>query len=48
MNGALLVNVAPTGRRSEVQHIHCYRVRDGKITDHATNRTDMGMQSLKR
>ena len=35
------------GRRFEVQHIHWYRVRDGKITDHATNRTDLGMQSLK-
>jgi predicted ester cyclase len=43
VNGGLLVNVQPTGRRFEVQHIHWYKVRDGKITDHSTNRDDLGM-----
>ena len=43
INGGLLVGVQPTGKRFEVQHIHWYRVRDGKITDHATNRDDLGM-----
>jgi len=43
VNGALLMNVAPTGRRFEVQHIHWYKIHDGKITHHATNRDDLGM-----
>ena len=43
VNGGLLVGVQPTGKRFEVQHIHWYKVRDGKITDHATNRDDLGM-----
>jgi predicted ester cyclase len=43
VNGALLMGAEPTGRRFEVQHIHWYRVRDGKITDHFTNRDDLGM-----
>jgi steroid delta-isomerase-like uncharacterized protein len=43
INGGLLVGVPPTGRRFEIQHIHWYRVRDGKITHHATNRDDLGM-----
>jgi predicted ester cyclase len=37
------MNVAPTGRRFEVQHIHWYKIHDGKITHHATNRDDLGM-----
>ena len=41
--GGLLVGVEPTGKRIEVQHIHWYRVRDGKITDHFANRDDLGM-----
>jgi len=43
VNGGLLVGAKPTGRRFEIQHIHWYRVRDGKITDHFTNRDDLGM-----
>jgi steroid delta-isomerase-like uncharacterized protein len=43
VNGALLMNVPPTGRRFEVQHIHWYKIHDGKITHHATNRDDLGM-----
>jgi steroid delta-isomerase-like uncharacterized protein len=43
VNGGFLVGVQPTGKRFEVQHIHWYRVRDGKITDHFANRDDLGM-----
>ena len=43
VNGGLLVKAQPTGKRFEVQHIHWYRLRNGKITDHFTNRDDLGM-----
>ena len=43
VNGGLLVGVQPTGKRFEIQHIHWYRVRNGKITDHFTNRDDLGI-----
>ena len=43
VNGGFLFGVEPTGKRFEVQHIHWYRVRNGKITDHFTNRDDLGM-----
>ena len=43
VNGGFLLGFEPTGKRFEVQHIHWYRVRNGKITDHFTNRDDLGM-----
>jgi steroid delta-isomerase-like uncharacterized protein len=43
VNGGLLVGVQPTGEHFQVQHIHWYKVRDGKITDHSTSRDDLGM-----
>jgi steroid delta-isomerase-like uncharacterized protein len=43
VNGGLLVGVPPTGKRFEVQHIHWYKLRDGKIADHHANRDDLGM-----
>ena len=43
INGGLLVGAPPTGRHFEVQHIHWYKVRDGKIIDHSTSRDDLGM-----
>jgi steroid delta-isomerase-like uncharacterized protein len=43
INGGFLVGVQPTGKRFDVQHIHWYKLRDGKITDHFTNRDDLGM-----
>ena len=43
INGGFLVGVQPTGKRFEVQHIHWYKLHDGKITDHFTNRDDLGM-----
>ena len=43
VNGGMLVGVQPTGMRFEVQHIHMYQVRNGKITEHFANRDDLGM-----
>ena len=43
VNGGFLVGVEPTRKRFEVQHIHWYKVRGGRITDHFTNRDDLGM-----
>lgn len=43
INGGLLVGVQPTGRHFEVQHIHWFKLRDGRITDHYATRDDIGM-----
>jgi predicted ester cyclase len=43
INGGLLVGVAPTHRHFEVQHIHWFKLRDGKIVDHYATRDDIGM-----
>ena len=43
VNGAMLVGVAPTQKHFQVQHIHWYKVRDGKIVEHTANRDDIGM-----
>jgi predicted ester cyclase len=43
VDGGMLVGVQPTGRNFEVQHIHMYRVLDGKIAEHFANRDDVGM-----
>jgi predicted ester cyclase len=43
VNGGMLVGVQPTGMRFEVQHIHMYQLRNGKIVEHFANRDDLGM-----
>lgn len=43
LNGGMLVGVAPTNKRFEVQHIHWFKLRDGKIVSHTANRDDLGM-----
>jgi predicted ester cyclase len=43
VNGGMLVGVEPTGKSFEVQHIHWYKLRDGKIAEHYANRDDIGM-----
>jgi predicted ester cyclase len=43
VNGGMLVGVEPTQKRFEVQHIHWYRLRDGKIVEHRANRDDLSM-----
>lgn len=39
----MLVQVPPTGRHFEVQHIHMLQLRAGKIVEHFANRDDLGM-----
>lgn len=43
VNGGMLIGVEPTGKRFEAQHIHWYKLRDGKIVEHHANRDDIGM-----
>lgn len=43
VNGGFLLGVQPTGRHFQVQHIHWYRLRDGRIIDHFASRDDLGM-----
>lgn len=43
VNGGMLVGVEPTGKTFEVQHIHWYKLRDGKIVEHYATRDDIGM-----
>lgn len=43
INGGFLAGVQPTGKRFVVQHMHWYKLRDGKIVDHFANRDDLGM-----
>jgi steroid delta-isomerase-like uncharacterized protein len=43
VDGGMLVGVQPTGRSFEVQHIHMFKVLDGKIAEHFANRDDVGM-----
>ena len=43
VDGGMLVDVQPTRGSFETQHIHMYRVLDGKIAEHYANRDDVGM-----
>jgi predicted ester cyclase len=43
LNGGLLVDVQPTGRKIDVAHIHWFKVRGGQIVDHYVARDDVGM-----
>lgn len=42
-DGGLLKDVPPTGKRFSVQHIHSYRLLNGKVASHIANRDDVGM-----
>ena len=42
VDGGMLLGVQPTRGSFETQHIHMYRVLDGKIAEHYANR-DVGM-----
>jgi steroid delta-isomerase-like uncharacterized protein len=42
VDGGMLVGVQPSGRFFEVQHIHMYKMLDGKIAEHFVNRDDVG------
>lgn len=39
----LLAGVAPTGRSVRVEHIHMFRLEDGRIVEHQATRDDVGM-----
>ena len=39
----MLNDVAPTGKSVKVLQFHSFRIRDGKIAEHAAVRDDMGM-----
>ena len=43
VNGGLLVGVAPTGHHYEIDAIHWYKLKDGKIVDHYAVRDDLKM-----
>jgi steroid delta-isomerase-like uncharacterized protein len=43
VDGGMLVGAPPTGRTVEVQHIHMYRILDGKIAEHFASRDDVGL-----
>jgi steroid delta-isomerase-like uncharacterized protein len=43
VNGSMLVGVPPTQKRFEAQHIHWYKLHDGKIVEHYAGRDDIGM-----
>ncbi len=42
-NGGMLVDIAPTFRRFEIQHIHWWKLRDGKVIAHYAGRDDLGL-----
>jgi predicted ester cyclase len=43
MNGGMLVGVEPTQKHFSVEHIHWYKLLDGKVVDHTATRNDIGM-----
>jgi predicted ester cyclase len=43
VEGAVLMHAAPTGKPYVVQHVHVFRVVDGKVTDHRAVRDDLGL-----
>ena len=42
VNSGIFSGVEPTRRKYTVQHIHLFRIVDGKITEHWANRDDLG------
>lgn len=39
----LFAGIVPTGKRFSVQHIHTFRITDGKLSGHGAVRDDLGM-----
>ncbi len=37
------MGIAPTGKRFSVEHIHIFRITDGKLSEHWAVRDDLGM-----
>jgi predicted ester cyclase len=46
VDGGLLAGVPPTGRKVAVQHIHCFKLRDGLIVKHTATRDALGMTCI--
>ncbi len=42
VNSGIFSDVDPTGRPYTVQHMHMFRLVDGKITEHWADRDDLG------
>jgi ketosteroid isomerase-like protein len=42
VNSGVFSEFEPTGRKYTVQHMHLFRIVDGKITEHWANRDDLG------
>ncbi len=42
VNGGIFADVEPTQRSYTVQHLHLFRVADGKLVEHWANRDDLG------
>ncbi len=43
VNGGLMIDVPPTGRYMDVQHIHWYVIENGLVAEHWASRDDVGM-----
>jgi len=43
VNGGLMIDVAPTGRHMDVQHIHWFVLENGLIAEHWASRDDVDM-----
>ncbi|MGD0257953.1 MAG: ester cyclase [Thermoplasmata archaeon] len=42
VNNGIFTGVKPTGRPYEVQHIHMFKIVQGRIAEHWANRDDLG------
>ena len=42
INSGIFSEIEPTGKNYTVQHIHLFRIVDGKIKEHWANRDDLG------
>jgi hypothetical protein len=43
VNGGIFKGLTPTGREYENQHLHMFRVVNGKLVEHWANRDDLGV-----
>jgi ketosteroid isomerase-like protein len=42
VNSGIFTGLNPSGRSYTVQHLHLFRIVDGKISEHGANRDDLG------
>jgi predicted ester cyclase len=43
VEGAMLIQTPPTGKPYAVQHVHLFRLADGKVIEHRAVRDDLGL-----